>query len=374
MTTTAPRVGSSRATPKTTVFSRGLALLDALATPHGIDRYLELVNPMLAVRELRAEITKVERTTSDTVTLQLRPTRVWKGFVAGQFVALTVLIDGVRRTRCYSPANSQHHTDGRIELTIKADPSGIVSPWLVENARPGMIVGLSQADGSFVLPDERPQKLLFISGGSGITPVLSMLRTLIDEGYTGDVTFVHYAYTREDVPGLQYLQHLVDGWDNVHLVLGFTDVEGGDLSGFFGSHHLEAVAPWHAEAATYLCGPAGLMKSVREHYASVGLLENLHVEEFTPAITVIPGEAVGEITFEKSNISAANTGETLLEQAEKAGLHPEYGCRMGICFSCTQIKKSGCVRNVISGDTSDDPDEQIQLCISVPLGDISLEI
>ena len=81
-----------------------LALFEALATPHGVDRYLELVNPMLTVRDLRAEVTDVRRSTADTVTLTLRPTRQWRGFHAGQFVQITVEIDGVRRTRCYSPA------------------------------------------------------------------------------------------------------------------------------------------------------------------------------------------------------------------------------------------------------------------------------
>src|ERR1700759_1316256 len=96
-----------------------LALFEALATPHGVDRYLELVNPMLTVRELRAEVTAVHRSTADSVTLTLRPTRQWKGFKAGQFVNVTVEIDGVRRPRCYSPTCSQYRNDGLIEITIK---------------------------------------------------------------------------------------------------------------------------------------------------------------------------------------------------------------------------------------------------------------
>src|SRR6201995_418292 len=158
-----------------TTFARSpLRLLEALATPHGVDRYLELVSPMLTVRELRAEVTEVRRPTADTVTLTLRPTRQWRGFRAGQFVQLTIDIDGVRRTRCYSPSCSQYRADGRIELTVKAHPDGLVSNHLVATARPGLVVGLSQADGTFCLPDERPDRIVLISGGSGITPVLAM--------------------------------------------------------------------------------------------------------------------------------------------------------------------------------------------------------
>ncbi|MDP9091409.1 MAG: ferredoxin reductase [Actinomycetota bacterium] len=355
-----------------------MGLFEALATPHGIDRYLELVNPMFTVRELRAEVTEVTRSTADTLTLTLRPTRQWRGFRAGQFVQITLDIDGVRRTRCYSPACSQHRSDGRIELTIKAHPEGAVSQYLHAHAAPGLVVGLSQADGVFCLPDVRPGRLLLISGGSGITPVLSMLRTLCDEGYAGEVTFLHYACTEADVSYREQLRELAAAHPNVKLVLAYTSQEtGGDLHGYFGQEHLESAAPWHAaeDAHAYLCGPPALMSSVRSLFAAEGLGERLHTEDFAPAPLVVDdGEVSGILSFGRSAKVASNTGQTLLEQAERAGLSPEYGCRMGICFSCTQIKTSGCTRNIRTGDVNSDPDTEIQLCINVPLGDVDIAI
>jgi ferredoxin-NADP reductase len=350
-----------------------LNVFEALATPHGVDRYLELVNPMLTVRELRAEVTDVHRSTADTVTLTLRPTRQWRGFQAGQFVQVTVDIDGVRRTRCYSPACSQHRSDGRIELTIKAHPAGLVSQYLHAHAEPGLVLGLSQADGVFGLPDERPAKVLLISGGSGITPVLSMLRTLCDEGYQGAVTFLHYADGAETVSYRDELRSLCAAHPNVNLVLAYTGQDGGDLHGFFGQHHLDQAAPWHAEAETFLCGPPALMKSVCDLFEANGLSDRLHTEDFAPvAVAVDDGEVTGTIKF--GGVEADNTGATLLEQAEAAGLSPEHGCRMGICFSCTQVKTSGCTRNIRTGELHTNPDEEIQLCISVPVGDVALDL
>jgi ferredoxin-NADP reductase len=352
-----------------------LALFEALATPHGVDRYLELVNPMLTVRDMRAEVTDVRRSTADTVTLTLRPTRQWRGFQAGQFVQITVDIDGVRRTRCYSPACSQYRDDGRLELTIKAHPAGVVSQHLHANAAPGLVVGLAQADGAFRLPQQRPDKVLLISGGSGITPVLSMLRTLCDEGYAGDMTFLHYGYTEQDVAHRDDLLALAAQHDNVRLVLAYTDQkEGGDLHGFFGQAHLDAAAPWHADAETFLCGPPGLMKSVRALYEERRLGGRLHSEDFAPAPFVADGAIAGAVSFERSGLAADNTGATLLEQAEAAGLTPEFGCRMGICFTCTKVKTSGCTRDIRTGDTDADPDTEIQLCISVPVGDVALDL
>ncbi|MGN6608607.1 MAG: ferredoxin reductase [Jatrophihabitans sp.] len=353
-----------------------LSLVESLATPHAVDSYLALVNPMLTVRRMRAVVTEVQHPTADSVTLTLKPTRQWKGFEAGQFVQLGVVVDGVRHTRCYSPACSQYRGDGRIVLTIKAHPEGIVSNHLQRHARPGLVLDLGAADGTFTLPQRRPGKVLLVSGGSGITPVLSMLHTLCDEGYTGDVVFLHYAYTANDVPHRDELLALAERHDNVRVVLAYTDQQvGGDLHGFFGKAHLEAVAPWWAGAETFLCGPPGLMRSVRDFYEGAGLAAKLHVEEFAPAPVALPdGEVSGAITFARSGVTAENSGSSLLEQAEAAGLTPEYGCRMGICFSCTAVKKSGCTTNVLTGAVDTDPDREIQLCISVPNGDVALDI
>jgi ferredoxin-NADP reductase len=345
-----------------------LQLLEALATPHGVDRYLELVNPMLTVRELRAEITDVRRPTADSVTLTLRPTRQWRGFRAGQFVQITVDIDGVRRTRCYSPACSQYRADGKIELTVRAHHGGLVSRYLYANARPGMVVGLAQADGTFVLPEQRPDRILLISGGSGITPVMSMLRTLREENYAGELAFLHYCDSTADLP---YLDELA-GLDGV--VLATTRTSDGQLTGRFGQEHLDAVAPWFADAQTYLCGPPALMTAVREHYRDLGVADRLHTEDFQPVPIVSTGEATGTVTFERSGAAAANSGDTLLVQAEAAGLNPEYGCRMGICFSCTQVKTRGCTRNIRTGELNSDPDVEVQLCINAPVGDVALDI
>src|SRR3954454_23057407 len=350
-----------------------LGVLEPLATPHGVDRYLELVNPMLTVRELRAVVTDVERTTADSVTLTLRPTRQWRGFQAGQFVQVAVDIDGVRRTRCYSPSCSQHRADGRIQLTVKGHADGLVSQYLHAKAKPGLVVGLSQGDGSFRLPAQRPEKVLLISGGSGITPVLAMLRTLTDEGYTGDIVFLHYASGEADVAHVAELREIAARHDNVRLVLAYTrPASGGDLHGRFEEAHLAESAPWYAhEGETYLCGPPGLMSAIKEHYAAKGVEESLHVEEFSPPVLVAAdGEATGTVAFGATTVD--NSGATLLEKAEAAGLNPEYGCRMGICFTCTKVKTSGCTRNVLSGDLHTETDEEIQLCISVPVGDVAI--
>ncbi len=348
------------------------SLAEALLTPHGMDRYLELLDPMLVRREIRGLVTGVRRQTADTVTLTIRPSRAWRGFAAGQYVRVTVEIDGVRRTRCYSPVGSEH--DRTLELTVKADPQGLVSRHLNRTMTVGSVLGLSIPDGEFTLPSPRPRRIVLLSGGSGITPVLSMLRTLADERYDGEVVFLHYSDNADDLLYRHELTDLARRIPGLRVVHAFTHAKSGaDLHGFFSKDHLAEAAPWYRDAETFLCGPKPLMDSVREVFDADGLDAHLHTEEFTPpALTFDTENAEGQVRFAHSGREFANSGKPLLEQAEEAGLSPEHGCRMGICFSCTKVKTSGRVRNAKTGETSSEENEEIQLCISVPVGDVEI--
>jgi ferredoxin-NADP reductase len=202
-----------------------------------------------------------------------------------------------------------------------------------------------------------------------------MLRTLCDEGFRGEVALLHYVRTAADLVYADELRVFAEKHANVTVRIAHTGDQAGDLQGRFTAEHLAAAAPWYANAETYVCGPASLMDAVHEHYAARGLDTRLHAESFTPpALVVDAADATGTVSFTRSDTSAENSGTTLLEQAEAAGLTPEYGCRMGICFSCTQVKRSGCTRNVLTGDLHTEPDEEIQLCISVPVGDVAVDI
>ena len=372
----------SRTLP-TATSSRGLArrllrssLLEALAYPHGVDRYVELVRPLLAKRDVRAEVTGVHHQTPKSVTLTLRPNENWRGLCAGQFVNVGVEIDGVRETRPYSPAGSQHAADGALELTVSTHPEGMVSCHLRDHARPGMIVDLTQAQGDFVLPDRRPERVLLISGGSGITPVMAMLRTLCDEGSAGasEIGFLNYARSREFALYGPELDRLAAHHDGLRVARGFTRGRGPALAGRFRSEHLQAVISEHADAATFVCGPPALIDSVRAVWAQDGLAEPT-IEMFTPpALNFDAARAEGTVSFTVSGRQAANNGLPLLEQAEDVGLAPEHGCRMGICNTCSCRKTAGTVRNVFTDAISSAGEEQIRICVSVPVGDVALDL
>ena len=367
--------------PPASASSHGLAhrllrsrLADALAYPHGVDRYVEIVRPLRVRREVRAEVTAVRYQTPKSVTLTLRPNENWRGLRAGQFVGLSVVIDGVRETRPYSPAGSQHAADGTLELTVSTHPEGKVSRHLRYHAQPGMIVGLTQAQGEFGLRDRRPGSALLISGGSGITPVMAILRTLCDEDFAGEIGFLNYARSPKLALYGAELGALAERHPQLRVARGYTRTSSRTLSGRFHRDHLRAVISEHAGAATFVCGPPALIDAVRAVWAQDGLAEPA-VETFTPpALSLDTASAEGTITFAASGRQAANSGLPLLEQAEDAGLRPEHGCRMGICNSCSCRKTSGAVRNVFSGAISATTEERIRICVSVPVGDVTVDL
>jgi ferredoxin-NADP reductase len=343
-------------------------LAAALATPHNVDRYLELLHPMLPVKEVRARIVDVTRETKagePVATVTLEPNRSWGGHEAGQYVQVGIEVDGRRRTRAFTVSSPESKPGDLITLTMRANPDGVVSKHLVNDARPGDVIFLSPAQGEFTLPNPLPNELVLLSGGSGITPVMSILRTLLRRGYGGTVHFIHYAQS----PDHQiFAEELADLPPNIHVRLLYP--ECGDP--VFCTEELAGMVADYADLDTWACGPGGLIELIQETYADSDRLRVEYFKTSTKPRSDI--EAEGSTRFTVSGEESDNTGETLLEQAEALGLRPEFGCRMGICFSCTARKTEGTVRNVMSGKESSEPDEDIQICVSAAVGDCEIEI
>ncbi|HUC07950.1 MAG TPA: ferredoxin reductase [Solirubrobacterales bacterium] len=352
----------------------GRRLLDSIAGPHGIDRYLEQISPTLVFGECRAEVVATRRGTEDSVTLSLRPNRAWEGLRAGQFVQVSVEIDGVRHTRCYSPA-SPEGSARELEITVKRHPEGLVSNFLADHAQPGMVIGLSQADGDFHLPDSRPDSVLLIGAGSGITPLMAILRTLCAEGYAGPIALIQYAPDPDRTIYREELERLAAETPNFKLIRSYTRAPGaGELDGHFSPAHLPQADPSFAAAETFACGPPALLDAVRGTWAN-GLEQRLHVESFVPPTLLPVGEpGTGSIRFAGSDLEVQNSGASILEQAEQAGVPAQSGCRMGICHTCTCRKLSGTVKNLLTDEVSASPDEEIQLCVSAPLSDLVIDL
>ena len=359
---------------RTALGSRAVA---SLTSPHTVDHYLEQIHPLWTVEHVRARVVEVRRETGAASTVVLRPNGAWKGFVPGQHVQFGIEVDGTRKVRVFSVSSSTEQRDGTFSVSVKAHPDGYVSQFLHRELQPRTIVYLSQAEGEFVLPDVVPDDVLLVSGGSGITPVMSMARTLRDRGHAGRVTFLHYARSREDEMFTDELDRLAAELSDAQVVRVYTRAPevGATLAGRFHPDHLARLGVDPITTPTFACGPAGLIASVRDAYDAAGATDLLRVEYFkVPTVDLDAADATGTLTFDASATAADNSGATILEQAEAAGLAPEYGCRMGVCNTCAVKKLSGAVRHVVSGEVSAHTDETIKVCVQVPVGDVSVAL
>jgi len=356
-------------------------VVGALASPHGIDHYLVTAGATWATARPPARIVSVGHATPGTVTLVMRPGAGWPVHSPGQHVTVTLPLGGARRTRCFSVSSSPHRTDGLVELTIKANGAGGVSDHLVRRAQAADVLELSAPAGDFVLPAERPCHVVLVSGGSGITPVLSILRALADEDAPQQVSFLHYARRPADVIAADDLAAIArrrPDWRVVvaHTAAGGTAPRNGPAapSGRFCPEHLSALLPGAVDAPAWVCGPAGLAEAVEAAWRAAGSAAPVHVERYQLGLRT-PTEATGaRVRFTASGVEVADDGRPLLVQAEACGLTPAFGCRAGQCHTCIRRKPTGAVRDVRTGDVLDEPDVLVQLCVSVPEGNVEIDL
>jgi len=334
-----------------------------LTTPFLPDDYLTLVNPLWSTRELRGRIEAVIPETADAATIVVKPGRGWPAHRAGQYVRVTVEIDGVRQARTYSLTSPTSRTDGRFTFTVKAIPHGVVSNHLVREARPGDVLVLEAPQGEFVLPEQLPAKVLFLTGGSGITPVMGILRS----HKLTDVVHIHGAPTRSAVVFGAELRSLRSPSYRLHEL-------HDDTTGMLTFDQLDVLCPDWRDREVWVCGPGPLMDAAEVHWKDAGLSERLRLERFRPRLLAEPGEG-GQVVFAKSATTVQAPGGTaLLDAGEAAGVLMPSGCRMGICHGCVVPLLAGRVRDLRTGDVHGEEGDLVQTCISAAAGPVELDL
>jgi ferredoxin-NADP reductase len=336
-----------------------------------IDDLLEQVHPTWSLQRIKARVVAANPETPDTRSLVLHPNRNWPGCRPGQHVLVDAEIDGVRHQRSYS-LSSATDSERTVAITVKRQPGGIVSNWLHDEVGVGDVLALGRPTGEFVLPEPLPARLLMLSAGSGITPLMSMVRHLWRRGYGGDIEFVHACRNREHAIFGAELADLAETWPAFNLRHHYS-IESGRLD----VPTLTRLVPDLADRCTLMCGPQAFMETFVGHWRERGMEARLRVEHFTaPIVHTLPGEDSSmSIRLARSEkVFRAQGANALLIEAERAGLKPRYGCRIGICHTCQCVKRSGIVENLLTGRVSSQPDERIQLCISRARSNLILEL
>ncbi len=330
------------------------------------DRLTTAVNPLWSLMEARARVLKVVDEAPDVKSVWLKPNARFKGFRPGQHVLLELEINGARHARCFSFSNAPR-SDGLIRLTIKQKANGAVSA-AAHELKPGQIVRLSQAQGAFA-PRSTSKKLLLLSAGSGVTPMMSMLQNFASEKSARDIVILHCGHADIDIVFAEELHQLALQLPQLKLFLHATKNHG-----HLNKEKIATLVPDWNERETLLCGPDGFMQTVEAMFAEAGCSDYLQSESFgRRSAPLDPNAAEHVITREHTEqVFTVLAWQSLLEGAEAAGLQPKFGCRRGICRTCQCKKLSGTVTNLLTGQVSSPGEELIQLCISTPQSAVEL--
>ena len=383
---------------------RGIAR--TLLTPHPVEHYVRSLGVNWSDDPTGATVVTVDRPVADVTVLTLRLPAGAERPAPGAALEIGVVIDGVVHRRHYSPVDAATRPDRLATIAVRRHAGGTVSEHLWAEAVPGMRLLLGNPAGEMSLPETRPADILLVSGGSGITPMLAIASTLAAEGHCagsaadnpgpGRVAWIHYARRVEDVPFRRQLDELSRQGLDIHViptagqsatvdqsespdVTPTADPAGGSaitrhgLTGHLTTTHLEAAAPWHADAAVFLCGPEKMADGL-EGVLGAERFGDVLRERFTASVGPIPDTDGGTVTHLTSGVTAQNSGTTLLEGAEAAGLSPQHGCRMGICHTCTAVRVSGATRDLRTGEVDAEPGCRVQICVSAPVGDVEIEL
>lgn len=361
------------ATPRVSALRRNLmGLAKAMTTPLVPDDYLGLINPAWSARELTGTIERIKPETRDTSTVVVRPNFPWPGHRPGQYLRIGAEIDGIRHWRAYSLTSDPDHPDGLVSITVKHVEEGLMSPYFTRRIQPGSTVYLGDVEGEFRLPDPLPAKALFISAGSGVTPIWAMIRELERRGALDDVVHVHCAREPDQVifgEDLRRMDRTYDGYTlHEHLTGQVPRLDGAGLQ--------EIVADWR-EREAFLSGPRGLMDVLEAHWDEAGDPERLNMERFQPIIGTGDAEVGtgGSVSFLVTDVQATcDVGVSILVGGEEAGALLPYGCRMGICHTCVGRLRSGQVRDLRTGELHGAQGQTVRTCVNAPEGPIEIEL
>jgi ferredoxin-NADP reductase len=353
----------------------GKNLIAPLINPAQFDFWAQQFGSTRAWGRCFAKVISVMSQSPDTKTLTLKVNRNWQGFVAGQHCNVTATIAGQNITRSYSISSDP--IDGRrIQITVRRESGGLMSEFLCNNIHSGDRLELGSPFGNMWLPTPMPAHLLLLAAGSGITPMMSQIRTLARRGMPTSVTLMYWEKTTANFNFARELQSIAHKHFNFKSHLISTREQNElPLSGRISNELLSQVANIEVVDHVFACGSSGFVKAatVSCEFRKLPLVS----EAFTPSQTQNSNTDMAsyEVYLRRSNQYLHLSNQLpLLEQLENAGISVPSGCRQGICNTCTCVRNLGTTTDEFSGAVDNEPSQIIKLCVSRAAGNIELDL
>ncbi|MDR0184478.1 ferredoxin reductase [Lysobacter arvi] len=356
---------------------RGLRrLLHACVAPNVFDFWAQRLDRTWTWDRPLARIVERRPEARDAITLVLRPNRHWRGFRAGQHVNVSAEIDGACVTRSYS-LSAAPRADGLLAITVKRVEGGKLSTHLHDNACVGDVLQIGPAFGEMTWPPAHDAGWLLLAAGSGITPLVALVREHAARGMPAPVTLLYWARTREELCFADELLALADAHPDfaVHCLLTREIDAASDVAPArrLDAAQLASLVPDAAQRSVYACGPSGFVDTARALLGETA--RSFRAEAFTPPARSFHDGGDAVVTLQRSGRTlTVPRGQSLLTALEAQGLKPASGCRMGICNTCACGKSAGATRDLSTGEVRTEPSSALRLCISAAAGDIELDL
>ena len=324
-----------------------------------VDFIAEKVHSTWAWKRVKAVVLNHDALSDDFFKIQIRPNQNFKSSLvqAGQHVLVTLVINGIRQQRAYSIIEISK--DGDLTIAVRAQ--GLVSHELAK-MHVGDILEISQSQGEFVLTQQQT-KILLIASGSGITAIYSLLKEALRHNFE-EIDLIYF--TRDNAFHVE-LKELSKQYKNFTYHHVNTLVNKQHLTKLL----LEDKIPAFKQRMTYACGAKEMMLSLQKIYQNLEISNQLKQEYFQ--VNVDDSLESQPVIFLRAQQEFEAHGN-LLESAEKAGLKPTHGCRMGVCNTCTCTKVNGSTKNILTGEINHEPNSQIKLCISQAISPVAINL
>lgn len=342
---------------------------DSLYSPDNANFWLQKINPTWSVSQALGKIIKKKILAKDTVGLVVKCNHLMNYGVAGQHHPVIVEIAGRRYERTYSLTHLDPH---HVQINVKKVAGGLISSWLCDTAKVGDVVEFGKPYGEMILGNN-PQKIIMIAGGSGITPMFSMLYGMAQ---TSKLTFIettllYWAKTQEEFAFTQEFNQWQNDFQNFNVHYFCTQESPFDKRINETQLNLFKQIEKHD---VFICGASGFVNSAKAIFKNA---KSVRTEAFSMQSVIADDNDVGnvEILLTKSNktLNIAK-GQPILQALENANIHPEHGCRMGICNKCACHKTTGQTKNLNDGSINHEPNQEVRICVNSAQSDLVLDL
>lgn len=327
--------------------------------------WLQKFNPLWSINQALGKVVQKQQASADMVSLTLLVNRHFQMGDAGQHHPVYVVVNGVRYERTYSLTRIDA---AHVVLTVKKVQQGIVSQWLAEQAQVGDILEFGQPYGEMTL-EQNPQPLILCAAGSGITPMVSMLKKWSKQNQQQPIHLMYWVKHYADAAFKAYFEELAQQCPAFSFEIFYTQegVEGQRIQ----AAQIDKLNNW-SQSLVYACGPAGFVAKAEALAENAAQFKG---EAFS--MGHIESNDIGfvNITLTQSKqVIAIPKGQSILSSLEQQNIRPKHGCRMGICNKCACNKVEGSTKNLVNGQQNTEPGNLLKICINSAQTDLVIDL